>query len=334
MIVMPIEGATTTAEDLKRELRAYIESVVAANGGDTSAIKPGHRVKFTWPPHAVSYDFHVLTSDWTGHAQFEAHGESFDVVVARTPLGVFGRCESLWLEARGDTLEEMLTNLDEAAQPLFLRQFTIAGTLGQQERFTGHIRDLQPIQLLRLLYCPDRDVANDARIEIETHARGHLFTPALIEVLRDDRHPYRRSAQWCVLDLFEDLPSFCDGGEEEQDAVQAMKELLWNVPDDFARTAFKAGVVLGGHIPHKHGGPVLIECLQAPSKYGRRAAIHGLYHVVEWLPESQPDVIAALREVAESDQEPLLREYAAGIADDIEAERVDHVAEPIFPDEP
>jgi hypothetical protein len=136
------------------------------------------------------------------------------------------------------------------------------------------------------------------------------------------------------LDLFEDLPSYCLSAEEESQAVTAMKNLLWRAEDDYARTTFKAGVVLGGHIPHKHGGPVLIECLSAPSKIGRRAAIHGLFHVVEWLPEMRDEVLSHLRRLAETDKEPLLREYAAGLADDIEADRMEHVQEPVFPDEP
>lgn len=333
MVRMAIDGLSAAPDQLVAELRAYIDSAVAAHGS-TVAIKPDHRIKFHWPPHPVSYDFHVLASDWTGKAEFQAHGETFPVLVARTPHGVFGRAEDLWLEARGDSLDEMLWEIREAAEPLFRRQFTIAETLGQSGRFKGHIRDLKPIELVKLLYCHDRDVANDARIEIETHGRSHIFTPALLEVLADERHPYRRSAQWCVLDLFEDLPSYCLAPEEEDQAVAAMKNLLWRAEDDYARTTFKAGVVLGGHIPHKHGGPVLIECLDAPSKIGRRAAIHGLFHVVEWLPEMRDEVISHLRRLAETDKEPLLRDYAAGLAEDIEADRMDHVQEPVFPDEP
>lgn len=320
-------------EDVVRDLRAYIERRVMANGGSTAAVKPAHRVKFHWPPHPVSYSFHVLTTDWTGTAQFEAHGETFSVEVARTPFGVFGRCKAIWHEERGDSEEEMLMRLRETSEPLFQRQLAINRTLELPGRFLGHVRDLPPIDLLKLLYCDDRDVANEARSEIETHASNRVFFSALLAVLTDRRHPYRRSAQWCVLDLFEDLPSFCDSPEDETAAVQAMKGLIWDADDDYARTIYKAGVVLGGHIPHTHGGPTLIECLQAPSRIGRRAAIHGLFHVVEWMPDTREQVISALRATAEKDPDPTLRAYAKGIAGDILAGESDHTPDPMFPDE-
>ena len=78
----------------------------------------------------------------------------------------------------------------------------------------------------------------------------------------------------------------------------------------------------------------MVECLKAPSKIGRRSAIHGLFHVVEWLPDMRDEVLQRLREVAATDSEPLLREYAGGIADDIEEDRMEHVQEPVFPGEP
>src|SRR5437016_734185 len=96
------------SDDAVRELRAYVERAVVANGGSAEARKPAHRVKFHWPPHPISYSFHVLASDWTGGATFEAYGEVFDVQLARTPFGVFGRCPEIWHEERGETEEEML----------------------------------------------------------------------------------------------------------------------------------------------------------------------------------------------------------------------------------
>lgn len=329
---MPTESAVAHAQELAEGLRQYVNEE-AQKAGSTKAIKPGHRVKFTWPPHPISYSYHVLATDWTGTASFESRGQDFEVRVARTPHGVFGKCEEIWLEARGESLEEMLEEMVNDAEPFFLRQEAISATLGLSERFQRTMRDLSPLDLLKLLYCPDRDVANDAQREIETHARSGLFTPALIEVLKDRKHPYRRSAQWCVLDMFEDLPSFCTREEDEQQAVRAMRDLIWDAEDDYARAVFKAGVVLGGHIPYRYGGPVLLECLEAPSKIGRRSAIHGLFHVVEWIPEMKDQVVAALRGLAESDPEPLLRAYAAGMASDIEAEEPEHVQEPAFPDE-
>jgi hypothetical protein len=329
-----VESADDAAQEVLAALERFIEDAVDANGGSTVAKKPAHRTKFHWPPHPVSYSYHVLTTDWTGTASFEAHGETFDVVVARTPYGVFGRCESIWHEDRGDTLEEMLANLRKSSETLFQRQLTISSCLGQAGRFTGHIRELPPKDLVRLLYCPDRDVANQAQIEIDTHASNRVFTPALIAILCDRRHPHRRSAQWCVLDLFEDLPSFAANNEQAHLAVYAMRNLLWDAEDDYARTVYKAGVVLGGHLTHDLGAPALIECLRAPSKIGRRSAIHGLFHVVEWQPETKERVVAELRKVAATDPEPMLRDFAHMMARDIEDDDMDHIPEPVFPDEP
>jgi hypothetical protein len=281
----------------------------------------------------VSTSFHVLASDWTGHTTVDAFGESLPVKVARTTHGIFGRCDAIWLEARGETEDDMLENLVTAAEPLFSRQLAISRCLEQQVRFQGTIRELSPLDLTKLLFCDDRDVASEAKTEIETRASDCAFFPLLVAALRDRSHPNRRSAQWCVLDLFEDLPSFCGGHADELRAVCAMKELIWDAEDDYARTVYKAGVVLGGHLPYDFGGPVLLECLQAPSKIGRRSAIHGLFHVVEWVPEMHDRVIAALKHQAEEDPEPLLRSFAAQMAIDIENENSDHVLEPIFPDE-
>ena len=317
-----------------QSLHKYIDWAVARNKGSTKARKPGHRLPFHWPPHPASYSFHVLASDWTGHAQFEAYGEVFEVEVAKTPYGVFGRSPRLWHEARGETLEEMLDHLKAGAEPLFRRQHRISECLGLSGRFEGQIDSLPPEDLVKLLYCKDRDVANDARIQIETRGSSNIFAPVLTEILKDRRHPERRSAQWCVLDLFEDITSFCPTEEERLDAIQAMKGLLWDAEDDYARTVYKAGVVLGGHLPEPAGGPVLLECLQAPSKIGRRSAIHGLFHVAEWYPDMLPEILAALQESAQSDPEPSLRDYATDMAEDIQKGDCEHVEEPVFDDEP
>jgi hypothetical protein len=330
MLTGPVDE---TALQILTDLEEFIDAAVARNGGDTRAVRPDHRIKFHWPPHPISYQYHVLSTDWAGEAEFEAHGETFKVTVAKTPYGVFGRSDELWHEDKGADEEEMLQNLRQSAEPLFQHQLCVNECLNRQGRFTGHIRDLTPSDLVKLLYCRDRDIANEARTEIETHASQRVFTPALVQILNDRRHPYRRSAQWCVLDLFEDLPSFCRHEDEEEAAIEAMRDLIWDAEDDYARTIYKAGVVLGGHIPHKHGGPILLECLNAPSKFGRRSAIHGLFHVVEWLPELKQGVLLALREVAEEDSEAILRDFAREMAKDIEAGGIDHHPEPIFPEE-
>jgi hypothetical protein len=322
------------ALELRGKLSESIDRAVHRNGDSTVAKKPAHRVKFHWPPHPISYSYHVLATEWTGDASFEAHGETFAVKVAKTGYGIFGRCEAIWHEDRGDTLPEMLANLRRSSEPLFQRQLTIHRTLERPGRFRGVISELEPIDLLKLLYCEDRDVAYEARLLIEARASSGVYLPSLLLIAEDRRHPQRRSAQWCMLDLFESLPSFCTSPNEERAAVSAIKGLLWDAEDDYARTVYKAGVVLGGHLPTALGGPALLECLQAPSKIGRRAAIHGLYHVVEWNPDTMSQVTSALRQVGETDSDGILREYARQMARDIEAADGDHVAEPTFPDEP
>lgn len=323
---------TALAIQMVDQLRAYAHDAACAAGSD-KAVNPGHRQVFQWPPPPPSYRFHLLASDWSKRATFEAHGETFDVEVAQTPYGVFGRCLSTWHEAKGTSLEEMLSTLRRSAEPLFKRQFTIAKTLGRDDRFTQTLRDLEPLDLLKLLYCPDRDVASSARTEIETHASLRVFGASLIQILVDRQHPLRRSAQWCVLDLFEDMASFCDTPELRAAAIAAMKQILWDAEDDYARTVYKAGVVLGGHMPSEIGGPVLLECLEAPSRIGRRSAIHGLFHVVEWEPSMRQRVVAAIQAHAETETDPILKQYALDMARDISTGGTDHVAEPVFPEE-
>jgi hypothetical protein len=317
------------SEVLAQELRAFIASE-AIRYGSTTAIKPPHRVKFAWPPHPVSYEYHVLASDWASKTSFEAHGETFEVEVAKTPFGVFGRAPIIWHEARGDDEESMLQELISSSKPLFDRQLTIARTLGKTGLYSGELRALPALDRMKLFYCEDRDVANSVHQIIETSKFRKAYFPALCEILNDRTHPWRRSAQWCVLDLFEDLPSFVSSENEGIVAVQAMKGLLWDAEDDYARAIYKAGVVLGGHIPHRHGGEALIECLSAPSRVGRRSAIHGLFHVCEWVPELASRVTTTLRSQGQNDPDPQLRVFAFAIADDIEVGGVDHTSEPVF----
>jgi hypothetical protein len=320
------------ANRLVDELSAFVAQEAGA-AGSSAAVNPGHREVFHWPPPPPSYRYHLLASDWSRTATFEAHGETFDVEVAVTPYGVFGRCQETWHEAKGATIDEMLLNLKRQAEPLFKRQFAISKTLGRDGRYTGPFREIDPTGLVRLLYCPDRDVANCAKTEIETHASLRIFAPALIFILEDQKHPLRRSAQWCVLDLFEDMASFCDTPDQQAAAIQAMKSILWDAEDDFCRTVYKAGVVLGGHLPGEVGGPVLLECLDAPSRIGRRSAIHGLFHVVEWEPSMRRRVAEAVLAHVDREPEPILQRFCRDMARDIAAGGTDHVSEPLFPGE-
>jgi len=91
--------------------------------------------------------------------------------------------------------------------------------------------------------------------------------------------------------------------------------------------------VLGGHIPDRNGASTLLDCLSAPSKIGRRSAIHGLFHAVEWIPGIRNNVVDALQSAAANDPDPLLREFSAHMAADIENGAMEHRREPVFADE-
>ena len=325
---LKVEKPFDAMETLKG-LREFI-TLAAASHGTTQAVRPPHRVKFHWPPHPISYEYHVLSSDWTGETSFVAYGEMFHVKVAKTSFGVFGRCSELWNDAKADTEEEMLVKLQESAEPLFKRQFAIAKTIGQSTRVKGDLRELPPLDILKLFYCEDRDVANSAHEIVEVSKYRNAYFPSLCHILKDRIHPWRRSAQWCVLDLFEDLPSFIKSKADEVEAVDAMKSILMDAEDDYARTVYKAGVVLGGHLPHRLGGKALLDCLKSPSLVGRRSAIHGLFHVCEWVPALTDEVVHELRENGKNESDPQLAIFSFAIAEDILRGTIDHTPEPVF----
>jgi hypothetical protein len=315
------------------EVVEAIETAVSNAKGSTVPIKPSHRIPFHWPPHAISLDFHVLASDWTGRESFELDGETFEAAIAKTPFGVFARCQRHWNEAKADSVENALEGLKAGLEPLFARQRAIAHCLGEEGRCSEEIRSHSRPQLVRLLYCEDRDVAAEAQREIETQASSGLFTQALIHILNDRRHPNRRSAQWCVLDMMEDIDAFCRSESDVSEAIDAIRGLIWTAGDDYARTIYKAGVVLGGHICNKQAAEALIDCIEAPSRIGRRSAMHAVFHLNEWMPETKPRIVAALQKAADEDPEPLLRTFAACMAEDIASDKTDHVTEPMFPEE-
>lgn len=321
-----------SAQELVDEIDRYIAASVE-RFGSTEAIRPGHRIPFEWPPHRLSLDYHVVASDWTRATSLVIDGEEIAVEIAQTPFGVFGRSPLYRNEARGETEPEMLRNLTEGLRPLLDRQRTIALTLERQGRVTTPISQMEPDALLKLLYCRDRDVAGEAHAIIERQASRGIYGPALIRILRGDRHPYRRIAHWCVLDLFEDLRAFCPTPEMSQAAVDAIKHLLMTANDDYARAIYKAGVVLGGHVCTDEAADALLEALGSPSRIGRRSAVHGLFHLAEWREGRRDEIVAAIRSCAEKDAEPLLAQFGREIADDIESQRIDHATEPIFEDE-
>lgn len=317
---------------LAEGLKAFIEQDARRLGGP-GLRDPGRRTKLIWPPHSVSHEFGLGSADFTDESTVGGYGEAFKVCVAETPHGFFGRCETLWNDAQGDTREEMLANLRLGMEPMLLRRHMIAQTLGMKGLMHFPLKHLGHLDLLKLLYCADRDVAMEARTIIETQASSRLFLPSLLTVLNDRSHPLRRSPQWCVLDMFEDLPAFAKTKDESAEVVAAIKDLMWESDDDYCRSIYKAGVVLGGHICTDEAAEALLELVKAPSRIARRSASHAVFHLVEWRPEYREKVVEAMTRMATNDAEALLRDFARHMADDIASGASDHVPEPVFPDE-
>lgn len=310
--------AVPSPEQLLASLDAFLAEERERMGRPMPAVNPSHRRQFTWPKASIAAQYHVGPTDFTKSVRYEIHGEGFQVAVAETPFGCFGRCEALKGEAKGASIEGMLANLGRELEPLFRRQFAISRTLGLARRFDGHINELEPGQLVRLLFCEDRDVAHTAMQEIDAHARSGLYTPCLIRILYDEWHIYRRTAQWCVLDIFEDLPNVCRSDEEMTHALNGIRHLMINSPDDIIRTIYKAGDVLGDHIATPEAGEILVEVLQNGTyPFGRRSAIHGMIHLCEWLPQYQDKCLEALEQAAVADPDPNLRAYALAALRDI-----------------
>lgn len=322
---------SATATSVQLEITQYIKAE-CERYGTTKAVRPGHRSPFQWPPPNVTLDYHITGAQFTETATIEIDNEEFTAQIAETPHGFFGRIEHLWNEARADSIDELIDKLKSQAWPLIFRQKQIAILLGKKQRFTQSIESLEPADRLKLLFAPDRDIAHEAMIAIDQSASSHVYGPALLVILKDRTHPYRRSAQWVVLDLFEDLPSYCQG-DQEQEAIQAIKDLIWDAEDDFARTTYKAGVVLGGHICTEAAAKALLDCFHCPSKIGRRSAYHASFHLAEWCPERREHIAELLQKAANEDPEPILREYCAAMARDVANADPDHVADPFFPEE-
>ncbi|MDI9639337.1 hypothetical protein QPK87_19490 [Kamptonema cortianum] len=315
------------------EVKAYVDQAIeraVVKAGSTEAVKPSHREVFHWPPHAISYDYHVTPQQWTERTTIEVRGELLDVDLAHTEHGVFGRVENLWNEALADSVDEVLEALVEGCEPWFNRMDAVTEALGRTERYHGHFDDFHAGELVSLLYCTDRDVAHTALVEIEKHASSGVFLEAFLAILNDNRHPYRRSAQWCVLDMLEDVNAFAKTLEDRERIVHAIKNLMWDAPDDYARAIFKAGVVLGGHISDGIAADDLLALFHAPSKFGRVSAVHAVFHLCEWLPEKKDQVLAALEELIGREENLEIKEFAQCMAQDIASGATDHVPEPRF----
>lgn len=322
-----------TREQILESLEVFLREEEQRNGGPQPALNPGHRRQFLWPRPSVASQYNVKPEQFRRSIRFEAHGEAFPVLVAETPFGVFGKCEALWAEAKGNDEETMLANLRRELEPLFERQFAVSRTLGLPRRFDGSITDLRPTELIRLLFCPDRDVAHVAMVEIDSHARTIPYGDSLIRIMLESGHPYRRVAQWCALDIFEDLLSLFPDEDGRKSAVEAIRDFMMMAEDDYARAVFKAGDVLGDHVATEDAGDALLVVIsEGKQPFGRRSAVHGLIHLCEWLPSFQPRAFDTLERMAREDPEPLLRAYAEATIKDIR-EGVPHGPEPVLPQE-
>jgi hypothetical protein len=291
------------------------------------------RTPFHWPPVRPAPCARVRADAWTGLSRISAYGELFPVETAQADGQWMGRVPGIWNEAAADTEAEMLDQLREGMEPLLRRQITIAEGLGLPGRWTRPLEAADAFGLLRLLFSPDRDVSICAGLEIEKRASSRQFGEALLVVLRSERHPWRRSAQWAALDMMEDPGAFFPSPEAMNRAVEATKKMMWDASDDYARAVYKAGVVLGGHFSTPEAGRALIECISAPSRIARRSAMHAVFHLNEWLPEMKEPILSALRSQAEIEPEPELADFALAMAHDIERESHDHVTEPLFAEE-
>ncbi len=321
-----------TAQEI---LAGVTEAIRRANpsGLPQPAVDPGHRHTFYWPPHAISRDYHVTSDQWKESSDHQFRGENYEIHWAENEHGIFGRIIDLWNEAKGNSKSEVLIELEIGAAPWLDRMDCISSALGLSTRFHGRIRDLTSPQLAALLFATDRDVAFSALTEIEKRASQLHFADAFIAILRDHSHPYRRTAQWCVLDMLEDHRAFCKSDSETQSVVDAILALMMTAPDDYARTIYKAGVVLGGHFCNEPAAEALITCINAPSKIGRRSAMHAVFHLVEWLPHHRMEVINTLTAAADKESDRLLKEFALSQANDIRNGASEHKEEPVFPEE-
>ncbi len=323
-----------TASELLAQFREFVEREVARNGGPQPAVKPPNRIHFEWPKPPVSAKYHIPHSAWTGSAVMDVDGAKYPVLVADTEYGVFGRCEHFWAEARAATRDGMLARLRNECEPLWDRQRAIGAALGIDGRVETPLPKLSAIDHLRLLYGSDRDVANETAGIIDRRARRGYWGPALLEIMKDRGLPLRRQAQWCVLDLFEDLPSYFPPDTERLEALMVLERFLWDCEDDFARTCYKCGDVLGDHIADERALQILVRVLKsAPSPIGRRSSIHGLIHIAEWLPDRRDEILSALRWSASEDSHPQLRGYADVAINDIEVGAPSfhpHGPEPVF----
>lgn len=327
------------SQDVVSSLNEYLAEATRELGSRSPARDPGHYHPWHWPLHPVSTEYHIPTSAFTETGTVEIAARPVEIAIARTASGVFCRCDHYRAEARGETLESAQKALITSIRPLLTRKALIAALTGIESpgtpgRYSGPMRDLPPDALVKLFFASDRSVAHDACHEIEASEHRRLFTDAFRRILDERAHPYRRTAQWLVLDQFEELPYYCADAECEQAVIQSIFDLMWeDADDDYGRTIYKAGIVLGGHVLTDFSAERLMALLEAPSKIARRSAMHAVFHTAEWMPNLRDVLVDRLKTIAPNEPEPQLRDFALAMARDIAAEETDHIMEPVFADE-
>jgi len=108
---------------------------------------------------------------------------------------------------------------------------------------------------------------------------------------------------FCFLDDVPDLP----GGREFATEIPSLIEkYLLKAKSDSAYAAWMAGDLLGDHWETIEALPILVKAAQeARFVAGRESAIHGLAHILNNLPKSDPttkSIITLLREISKSDR--------------------------------
>jgi len=108
---------------------------------------------------------------------------------------------------------------------------------------------------------------------------------------------------FCFLDQVPDLPC---AGEFATEIPSLIEKYLLEAKTESALAAWMAGDLLGDHWNMEEALPILVKAAkEARFVAGRDSAVHGLEHILQNLPKSDPrrkSVISLLREIAESDR--------------------------------
>jgi hypothetical protein len=119
---------------------------------------------------------------------------------------------------------------------------------------------------------------------------------------------------FCFLDKLSTLPS---GSALQAELPLLLERYLINAKANHGSAAWMAGDLLGDHWPPRESVPILIKAAKE-GRYvaGRVAAIHGIAHILERLPDSSSTVKSLTRLVSEvraSDRSQTVRAYAENV---------------------